>query len=192
MAAAAGDRRETLAQLSRALELQPRLTSARFARANLLGITKRYAEAAEEYSLFLAEQPASVPGYMGQATALVMAGDFGAAERSLTVGLRNTDQNPDLMLTLGRLLVTAPDPAARDPQRGLELSRKALDGLGSPEAAETTALALAAVGRCAEAADLEQQLYSECQRTGNQPLAARLQPRLRHFEANGECLAPWL
>jgi tetratricopeptide (TPR) repeat protein len=151
LAAAAGDRRETLAQLSRALELQPRLTSARFARANLLGITKRYAEAAEEYSLFLAERPASVPGYMGQATALVMAGDFGAAERSLTVGLRNTDQNPDLMLTLGRLLVTAPDPAARDPQRGLELSRKALDGLGSPEAAETTALALAAVGNSSTA-----------------------------------------
>ena len=191
LAAAGGDRQEALARLDRALELDPQSEDARFARANLLGILGRYDEAAQDYTRFLARRPASVNARLGQATALAMAGDLTGAARQLEEGLARTDGEPVLAHALARLLLTAPDPAARDPQRGLELARQTLDRLGTPEAGATFALALAAVGRCDESIERERSLLAACRRQGNDALAARLGRRLDHFAATGECLAPW-
>lgn len=191
LAAAGGDRREALARLNRALELDPQSDDARFARANLLGMLGRYGEAAADYAGFLARHPGSVQARLGRATALAMAGELGGAARQLEEGLDATGGDPILAHALARLLLTAPDPAARDPRRGLELARQAHERLGTPDTGATLALALAAAGRCDESIERERGLLAASRRQGNDALAARLGRRLDHFAATGECLAPW-
>ena len=191
LAAAGGDRQGALTRLDRALDLDPQLDDARFARANLLGMLARYEEAAADYARLLDRHPANVDARLGRATALAMAGDLAGAARQLDEGLQSTGGNPALAHAFARLLLTAPDPAARDPRRGFELARQALDRLASPEAGATFALALAAVGRCDESIDRERRLLADSRRAGNDVLAARLARRLDHFAATGECLAPW-
>ena len=191
LAAGIGDLEGALAELGRALDLDPELAGARFTRANLLGLAGRYRLAAEDYDRFLAVHPASVSGHLGAATALAMAGDLAAASARLRGGLESTNRDPNLMHALAHLLVTAPDPTVRDPRLALELALEATRRLGSLQAAATAALGLAAVGRCTEAVEQEKRLLAECRRTGNQELAARLQARLSHFEATGSCLEPW-
>ncbi len=188
---ASGRPAEALALFDRALADDPGEMVLRFARANLLGRLGRYAEAAEEYARYLAARPDDVAARLGEATALAMSGQLARARARLDEGLAATGADPNIQHALAQLLVTTPDPAVRDAERGLELSRRALDGLRSLEAAATVGLALAASGRCEEAIAHERRLLAECEARGGRHLAERLRRRLEHFERTGRCLEPW-
>ena len=99
--------------------------------------------------------------------------------------------DPQLDHALARLLVTAPDERVRDPARGLALARSVHRRAEAMETGETLALALAAVGRCAEAIEQERSLRTRAERVGNLGLADRVSGRLSHFERTGSCLPPW-
>ncbi|MCP4202742.1 MAG: tetratricopeptide repeat protein [bacterium] len=184
------DAEGALAHLGAAIELDPRLGSARFARANLLGGLGRFREAALEYQEVIRLAPASVPARLGGTTAWAMAGEFTKARICLEEGLEQAPA-PELEHALARLLVSAPDAKVRDPGRGLELAQSAHRRVATMETAETLALALAAVGRCAEGVEQERRLFEQAERTGNRGVAGRVGARLNHYQQTGSCLPAW-
>ncbi|MCH7666920.1 MAG: tetratricopeptide repeat protein [Acidobacteria bacterium] len=190
MLARTQDALEALARFDAAIELDPQLTFARFARANLLGALGRFREAGAGYSDVIRLAPGSVPARLGGATAWAMAGDYARARDCLQAGLGEAT-DPQLDHALARLLVTAPDERVRDPTRGLALAQSVHRRVAAMETGETLALALAAAGSCAKAVEQERLLLGQAERVGNRGLVDRVGGRLSHFERTGSCLPPW-
>jgi tetratricopeptide (TPR) repeat protein len=85
--------------------------------------------------------------------------------------------------TLARLLSSSPDRALRDGRRALEIAEAVYAAEPSPVHAETVALALAELQRCAEAADWMRRAISAARETGNTDETNRLTGELPLYEA---------
>lgn len=168
--------------LRRAIELQPEFSEAHFMLANLLGQAGRFGEAAEHYRRVLAVEPERIPARLGEATALALAGREAEAVERLEEGLRALPGETVLAHTLSKLLLSAEDPAARDGERALALASELFRAEKSFEHAETLAMALAAVGRFAEAAELQRALISQVPDGTDPRLLDRLRRRLELYE----------
>ena len=85
--------------------------------------------------------------------------------------------------TLARLLAAAPDVSVRDGARALTLARRVYDRQPLPVHAETVALALAELGRCAEAADWMQRGVRGAKEAKDDEEATRLLAEAAKYEA---------
>ncbi len=85
--------------------------------------------------------------------------------------------------TLARLLAAAPDQAVRDGGRAFLLATDAFNADAAPVHAETVALALAELGRCAEAAEWMRRAVASAERSADAAEAARLKGELPRYEA---------
>jgi tetratricopeptide (TPR) repeat protein len=90
-----------------------------------------------------------------------------SAERQFPDRVRTTT-------TLARLLAASPDRSLRDGARALALATRVYDAERSPAHAETMALALAELGRCAEAMTWMQRAIADADRTQASTTAVRL------------------
>ena len=92
---------------------------------------------------------------------------------------------------LARLLAAAPDDAVRDGRRALAI----VEGLAETEQSlllgETLAMALAEVGRYAEAATVQRDLIAAADQTGLRDAATALAANLRRYERGVPCRQPW-
>jgi len=92
-----GEIDRALALLSRAVAGAPEDPEPSFVRANLLGRSGRYVEAAESYVRVLDLAPQHTPAWLGEITAWVLAGDLDRASARAEAGLRAVPGDPDLL-----------------------------------------------------------------------------------------------
>ncbi len=91
--------------------------------------------------------------------------------------------------TLARLLASSPELSRRDGRRALDLAMEVYRTEPGPAHAETVALALAELNRCAEALDWMRRAVSAAEAEGDAGDTARLRTELPRFEAPS-CRAP--
>jgi tetratricopeptide (TPR) repeat protein len=174
-----------------AIELEPALVEAHFNLATLLGRAGRYAESAAAQARVLELQPGRHEARFGEAMALVLAGEHAAAVRKLERALELFPQVAALAHLLARVLVASPDDEVRDGARGLELARRLFDAQRVPDHAETLAMALAEVGRYAEAIELQQRVVDELTRAGRHDFLAAARERLEAYRRGEPVRSPW-
>ena len=101
------------------------------------------------------------------------------------------EQGPRFTHPLARLLAAAPDDATRDGPRALAI----VEGLAEREQSlllgETLAMALAEVGRYAEAATVQRDLIAAARQSGLRGAAEGLGANLRRYERGLPCRQPW-
>jgi hypothetical protein len=97
--------------------------------------------------------------------------------------------DPRIASTLGRALATAPDPALRDGARAHSLALEGFDGDERPTHVEVVALALAELGRCAEAAVWQREALSRLDGEAS-PTRQRFEESLARYQASGSSCRP--
>ncbi|MDA8017851.1 MAG: tetratricopeptide repeat protein [Thermoanaerobaculia bacterium] len=167
----------------KALELEPEFAGAHFGLGNLLGVAGRYPDSAASYRRALEIDPGRSAAWQGEATALALAGREAEAVSRLREGCEILADPASVPLesSLVRLLLTAQDPAVRDPDGALELADALFRRAATAQHGELLAVSLAAVGRHADAVKLLQQMLAS--------LPAGSAPQLeRHWRS---LLAEW-
>lgn len=88
---------------------------------------------------------------------------------------------------LARLLASSPELDLRDGERALELASLVVSARRTTEHGETLAMALAEVGRCDEAAAVQEQLVQVATEHGLTDEARRLAQAVEHYAAGPPC-----
>lgn len=186
-----GDDADAVARYRQALGADPALVTARFALADVLRRGGQVEESLAHYRQVLTADPSASQARFAYAMGLVRLGRFVEARAALEESDAMFPAQPGFAHALARVLAAAPDPAVRDGARALAIVG-ALQRLGtSPALEETGAMALAEVGRYAEAAAVQRELAAEARRAGLPAVADRLGLQLREYEAGRPCRQPW-
>jgi tetratricopeptide (TPR) repeat protein len=194
--ALAGDRAGAIGQLRDALRLDPANVTAHFnlgsllppieARPHLEAVVAarpddaearrrlaqalrdggRLPEALEQYGKAVELAPADETARLGEAETLVRLGRYTEARRRLEDDLRQMPTSGLLSHALARLLAACPDLAVRDGARALPLAQAVWQAQPTAAHARTVALALAELGRCAEAAQWQRTAAEQARRSG--------------------------
>lgn len=158
--------------------------------AAVLGHLGKLDQALRVYGQVAAKAPQERRAREGQATVLILQGRLADARASLEGSVADLPQASSLQHALARLLAAGP-PGVRDPARARPLATAAMEAEPTIDRVETLAMAAAAGGDFAFAAELEGKLIEDARRSGRGDLAARLARRLelyrsgRSFEARG-------
>lgn len=160
-----GDERAAREHYLAALKHDPLNTQALVYLADLELRNGAAASAARYYGRALEAAPGAARIAHSLAIALVRAGRHAEARKVLEQALAAEPRNGDLMNSLARVLATAPQTAARDPARALELAKTLFEATRSLAVGQTYAMALATNGRFAEARTLQQETIIGYQRS---------------------------
>ena len=91
---------------------------------------------------------------------------------------------------LARLLAASPDATIRDGERALKIANVLYNARPVVSHGEVMALALAELGRCAEAVDWQRRLVAAAERAGQPETVAELTPALSRYAAGPPCRPP--
>ena len=182
---------EAQQHLEAAVEADPDHETARFNLAQLLRGRGRLEEALAHYARARELDPRMVQASHGHAVTLLWLGRPAAARQALEEDLRRLPENRDLTLLLARLLAAAPEAAARDGRRALELALGAAAGGVTLTAAETVAMALAELGRFADAAAWQEAALAAARVAGRPHLMPLRERRLDLYRRRRPCREPW-
>lgn len=156
----------------------------------VLGHQGKLDEALRVYGQVAAKVPQEKRAREGQATVLLLLGRVADARSSLQGSVADLPQASSLQHALARILAAGP-AGVRDPARARQLATAAMEAEPTIDRVETLAMAAAAGGDFAFAAELEGKLIEDARRSGRGELATRLGRRLelyragRAFEARG-------
>ena len=92
---------------------------------------------------------------------------------------------------LARLLAAAPDDRLRDGPRAMELVQELVARGRTLDLGATMAMALAELGRFAEAAALQRDLIAAADKNGLRDVVRRLKTNLGLYERSEPCRTPW-
>ena len=126
----------------------------------------RLAEAAQAYGRVVTLLPDDGAARHEEASVLTAAGRCGEAVVKLEEAFARFPESGVVAHSLARLLAACPDAAARDGQRALELATAVLRGRQTLPHAETVAMALAELGRFAEAERLQGEILALARQQG--------------------------
>ena len=122
-------------------------------------------EAAQWYRQALSKQPRSTRIALSLAFALIKAADHVEARKVLETALSQQPQSAELINALARLLATAQPAEARDGPRALMMSQSLFEKNSNLEIGQTYGMALAETGNFAKAAELQQDIISNYERS---------------------------
>ena len=187
-----GDRERALAELRAAVRDDPEYVEGHLRLAEVLRQSGRLAEARPHYARAVALDPHAGPPRLGLATLLVDLAQYAAARDLLDEGMRLRPDLTGLAHALSRILSAAPVDRVRDGQRALTIA----DTLAAREpagadAAETTAMALAELGRFDDAVQWQRQAIASAERSGRLAAAQRMGESLERFERRTPARVPW-
>ena len=183
---------EALHRFSTAVRHAPSYVEARVRRARLLRRMGRPNEALAEYDHVIAAADAQDPeARFGYAMTLVLLGRYQDASDRLEEGMTRYADQPMFAKALARLLAAAPDARARDGQRALALVQELLARERSFDLGEAMAMALAEVGRYAEAASWQREVMSMAAQAGRNDLVQLMAGNLRLYERGEPSRTPW-
>ena len=182
---------EALHRFSTAVRHEPSYVEARVRVARLLRRMERPNEALAEYDRVIAADPQGPEARFGYAMTLVLLGRYQEARDRLEAGTTSHPGQAMFRKALARLLAAAPDARARDGQRALTLVQELLAQERSFDLGEAMAMALAEVGRYAEAASWQREVMSMAGQAGRTDLAQLMAGNLRLYERGEPSRTPW-
>lgn len=182
---------EALHRFSTAVRHEPSYVEARVRLARLLRRAGRPNEALAEYDRVIAADPEGAEARFGYAMTLVLLGRYQEARERLEEGMTRHPDQPMFAKALARLLAAAPDARVRDGQRALALVQELLARERSFDLGEAMAMALAEVGRYAEAASWQREVMSMADQAGRYDLVQLMSGNLRLYERGEPSRTPW-
>ena len=182
-----GDFARALARYTSAVRYDPAYVEPRLQLGGLLRRAGRPDDARAQYERIIELDPSLFEGPFGYAMVLVSEGRWLQARDRLAAALEQFPGTPAFPLALARVLAAAPDRRVRDGRRALEALRRLPDEQQRMDLGETLAMALAEVGRYAEAADLQREAIA----AAPAELQTRMAANLALYEAGRPCRTPW-
>ena len=216
-----GDAPAALAQLEAAVSLDPGFAAPHFLVGTLLERSGRDEEAIDRFrlaadadvsmsaahlrladalrrtgrfdaALFPYRQVQGEQARFGEAMALVRLGRYGEALQVLAAAAERYPAEPSFPHARARLLAASPDDGLRDGARALALVEGLVtDGYRTAGVAETMAMALAELGRFAEAVEWQGRAMQVAAGAGQSAVARGMSANLALYQRNEPCRTPW-
>jgi tetratricopeptide (TPR) repeat protein len=183
---------DAIAAFNQAVSADAGYNEARLGLANALRRTGRTAEALPHYQAVLRADPGSSQAIFGEAIALVRLRRHAEARDRLEAGARSLPDQPGFAHALARLLAAAPEDRLRNGARALSIMEELLKT--QPQTlpmAETTAMALAEVGRFDEAVEWQRNAIAAATQGNRADLVSKLAVNLRRYQNRQACRVPW-
>ena len=178
---------ECLAHLRAVLETVPNDLESHREVAQILVKKDRFDEAAPHLQSVVALDPTDEKARSILVRGLADSQRFKEAIAVLESTYNVLPDDPEVANELARFLAACPDVSLRDGERALELARASNRARPVIASGETVAFALAELGRCAEAAELQATMIEAAESSGQNGLAARLRNRLKVYESGPPC-----
>jgi tetratricopeptide (TPR) repeat protein len=170
---------------------EPTWREAHLRLADALRRTGRLEASLSSYQRVLELDADSEEARFGEAMALVRLSRHVEAVERLRVAMSRHPDQPAFPQALARLLAASPDPQVRDGQRALDVARALAEEHKTTSVAETMAMALAEVGRFAEAAEWQRLAMSVAMDAGHPGAAQQMAANLARYQRREPCRIPW-
>ena len=189
--AGSGRDAEAVQHLTTALRYNPNYFEARMALADVLRASGRFDASLPHYAAAVRLNPRAAEARFNYAMALIRLHRYADARAWLEEGVRAQPDRPELAHTLARLLASSPDPAVRDGQRALSMSKQLLQSHRNTDLGETMAMALAEVGAYGDAVSVQRDVLATARQSGDAAAIRRMTANLRLYETGRPSRAPW-
>jgi tetratricopeptide (TPR) repeat protein len=187
----AGQYPDAIDHFRAALKSDPKYIEAHIQLAGALARSGHPGEAVVQYTEALDASPTNSDAAFGRAMAFLRLRRYTDAREALTGGMKNHPDQPMFAHALARLMAAAPDDRVRDGRAALKLVDELVKGSQSLELAETTAMALAEVGRFKEAVEVQRQALTAATDSGVTAAQQRIANNLRLYEGGKPCRTPF-
>ena len=153
--------------------------------------TDRIEASLAPYRRALELEPGWREARFGEAMALVRLARYPEALRRLRAAMALHPGEPAFPLAVARLLAAAPDPRVRDGSAALGLAQAVEETHKTTAVAETMAMALAELGRFAEAVEWQRAAMAGAAAGGQAGASQRMAANLVLYRLGRPCRTPW-
>jgi tetratricopeptide (TPR) repeat protein len=188
---AGGRDSEAIAAFTKAVDADPSSVEARMSLADALRRNGRDRESLPHYADVIERSPAVSQATFGYAIALVRLGRYQEARDRLDAATKTYADQPGFAHALARVLAAAPEDSVRDGARALAIAQGLLQNQRSLELMQTTAMALAEVGRFDEAIRWQREAMAAAAQSNRRDLGGRLAENLSRYERRLPCRVAW-
>lgn len=143
------------------------------------------------YKRVLELEPENEEARFGEAMALARLSRHVEARDRLRAAMSLHPDQPAFQQALARLLAASPDPQVRDGRQALDLVQALAKEHKTTSVAETMAMALAEVGRFADASEWQRLAMSVAKEAGHPEAAQRMADNLALYQRYEPCRTPW-
>ena len=182
LATHAGDFEGAERRFRQALAMDPKYVNARIGLGGDLLRAGKPGDALAEYRHALTLDPGSTGARLGELKALLALRDAAGVGAWLERTLARPQAPVELQSAAVRVLAAGPIVSLHDGARALAIARSWPDPRHDVSVAESFAMALAATGDFAAAADLQRRALATARGAGREELARRLEANLRDYE----------
>jgi len=186
-----GRDREAMERYALAATQDPNHAESYLRLADTLRRTDRIEASLAPYRRALELQPGWREARFGEAMALVRLARYPEALQRLRAAMDLHPGEPAFPLAVARLLAAAPDPRVRDGSEALALARAVEETHKTTAVAETMAMALAELGRFAEAVEWQRAAMSGAAAGGQAAVSQRMAANLALYRLGRPCRTPW-
>lgn len=186
-----GRDQEAIERYTAAITYDPGFRVAHLRLADVLRRIGRLDASLSSYQRVLELEPDSEEARFGEAMALVRLSRHAEARERFRIAMSLHPAQPAFPQALARLLAASPDPQVRDGQRALDLVQALSEQHKTTSVAETMAMALAEVGRFAEAVEWQRLAMSVAVDAGHPDAAQRMALNLARYQRQEPCRTPW-
>ena len=159
--------------------------------ADTLRRTDRLEASLTPYRRALELEPDGREARFGEAMALVRLARHPEALARLRAAMARHPGDPAFPLAAARLLAASPDPRVRDGREALALARAVEQEHKTTAVAETMAMALAELGRFAEAVEWQRVAMAGAASAGRAGASQRMADNLALYRLGRPCRTPW-
>ena len=182
-----GRDREAIDRFTAAVTADASLSAGHLRLGDALRRTGRFEAALPHYRQVQGEQ-----ARFGEAMALVRLGRYGEARQTLDAARERFPAEPSFPHALARVLAAAPDAGERDGRRALALVQGLVaEGYRTAGVAETMGMAMAELGRFAEAVEWQGRAMQAAADSGRSDVARGMTANLALYQRNQPCRTPW-
>lgn len=182
---------EAIDHFRAALKSEPHYVEAREQLAGALARSGHPGEAVGEYTQALDADPNNFDAAFGRAMAFVRLKRYVDARDAFSAGMKSHPDQPMFAHALARLLAAAPEDSVRNGRQALNLVDQLAKGQQSIELAETTAMALAELGRYQEAIAVQLDALTGARNIAPPAVEHRIAGNLRLYEKRRPCRVPF-
>lgn len=169
------------------LALNPTDNESRFALAQELEKAQRVDDALTEYSRIVQSDPANEDAMLEMVKLMLSKRQHKPALETIEKAHTLSPEKGRTAIMLAYLLAANPQYDLRDGARALEMARLVYRATDLVNHGAIVAMALAEIGRCAEAAELQRRLIAAAERDRRPDMVAKLRVDLRRYESANPC-----